>query len=123
MASVNVDLLVKQLKAYFETDEMVELVAKMKEGGFKLSKITTGLALAWVIVEQIEKFATDMSEAVPGSDKRDAAVKFLDDIVDVPFFLEPIDGTIIGMGVDAIVLIYNTRFGHGWIEKIKNWLL
>ena len=123
MASVNTDRIVVELKDYFITDEMVALLEALKNGGV-LAKITTGIAIVMEGVKAVEQIAIDLADlGISGSEKKRALVKFLDDCVDVPFFLEPLDGIIIGMAIDGIVAYYNAKLGHGWIDVVKKFLI
>lgn len=52
-----------------------------------------------------------------GREKRDAAVKKLDDLIVLPPFLEPFDGPIIGFLVDLVVDKLNTSLGHNFSDE------
>ena len=123
MASLNTDKLVGGLETYFKSEEMLTLVKELKEPGL-LSKISTGIAIVMEGVKAVEQIAFDLRDmSIKGSEKKKALVKFLDDCVDVPFYLEPIDGIVIGMAIDGIIAYYNIKIGHGWLGIVKKFLL
>lgn len=115
--------LVDGLRDYFVTPEMVALVDKLKEGGFKLSKIVLGISLIFEAVKKVEELAADMLEVSGGGkEKKDAVKKWIDGAIDLPFWAEPLDGPVIGLVIDAVVLYYNTKIGHQWIGVVKQFL-
>lgn len=120
--SIDTEYLVKGIREYFVTDKMAELVEKIKTGGFKLSKIAVGLAIVYEAIVAVEKLVQDMNEVGLGGEKKKAVQTFIDDAIDLPFYLEGFDGFIIGMVIDAVVLYYNSKFGHGWIDTVKEYL-
>lgn len=122
MANLDVDHLVAGLKEYFVTPEMEELIGKLKDGGFKLSKIVTGVALVFEAIKKVEELAADITEVGGGGEKKKAVQKFLDDAIDLPFWMEPLDGPVIGIVIDAVVLYYNTKIGHNWLGVVKQFL-
>ena len=124
MPLIDVDHFIKGLKEYFDTENMVELVNQLTTGGFKLKKIVVAVSLVLEAVKAVEQLAADLDDLDEpvGKQKREAVVKFLDDTFDLPFYLEPFDDNIIGMVVDAIVLYYNTKIGHGWLGIVKQFL-
>lgn len=125
MASVNTTLLIEGLKNYFANGKLLELIARFNDGGV-LNKLTTAVAIAMEGVKVVELLVLDIAEidAVEGREKRDALVKFLDDAIDVPWYLESVDGPIIGIVIDATVAFLNAFFQtHDWVKKIKEFLL
>lgn len=125
MSSVNTDKLIAGLKAYFETPEMVALVEEIFHGPFKINKVARVVALVGEAVKIVETLAADIADvgsgSVTGKEKKDAVVGYLDGVLELPFFLEPLDGPIIGIVVDAIVVWFNVKFSHAWIDKVKGW--
>jgi hypothetical protein len=61
-----------------------------------------------------EKMVRDAGEAGQGSAKRDAVVEFLDDVIQLPIYLEWLDGKLIGMAIDALIGWLNLTQGHDW---------
>ncbi|MFA5376513.1 MAG: hypothetical protein WC455_12275 [Dehalococcoidia bacterium] len=87
---------------------------------FQLPK-QLGLIIAWALA-QVENMVEDVremgDEAQYGSAKKDAVIKFFDTVIKLPFWLEPIDGPIIGLAVDAIIVALNLFLGKEWRKKI-----
>lgn len=122
MASVNVDKLIAGLKDYFVQPKMLQLIEDFKAAGV-LKKITIGVSIALYCIVVVEHLAADLGDlGVPGSEKKEALVKFLDDSVDVPFYLEPVDGLIMGIAIDAFVGWLNLTKGHAWLAALKEFL-
>ena len=120
--SIDTEYLVNGIREYFVTDKMAELVERIKTGGFKLSKIAVGLAIVYEAMVAVEKLVADMGEVGAGSEKKTAGQTFIDEAIDLPFYLEGFDGFVIGMVIDAVVLYYNAKFGHAWIDTVKEYL-
>ena len=58
--------------------------------------------------------------SLQSKDKRDAVVSYLDDLIVLPWFLEPLDGPVISALVDFVVGKLNDRLGHDWgLAKIE----
>jgi hypothetical protein len=49
-------------------------------------------------------------------DKRNMAVKLLNDVIDIPFVPESLEGIVFGWAIDLIVSSFN-RYGHDWLSK------
>jgi hypothetical protein len=69
-------------------------------------------------IKIVEKIVADSGEVGLGKEKRDAVVDFLEKAIEVPFYLETIDGYIIGLIVDTIVGVLNKFFGKTWLKDI-----
>ena len=122
MSSINTEKLLEAIKAYFATPEILDIIERLKSSGL-LNKLRLGLALVLEGIVVVEAAAVDLSElGITGSEKKEALVKLLDDVVDVPFWAEPFDGMIIGMAIDAAVGYYNIKIGHGWFDVVKKFL-
>jgi len=122
MSSINTEKLLEAIKAYFATPEILDIIERLKSSGL-LNKLRLGLALVLEGIVVVEAAAVDLSElGITGSEKKEALVKLLDDVVDVPFWAEPFDGMIIGMAIDAAVGYYNIKIGHGWLDVVKKFL-
>ena len=122
MASVNKEMLLAGLKEYFTTPEMVQVISEIFDGPFKLGKIAKMVAMGSLAIDVVEKLVYDAEEVGKGGAKRDAVVTWVDDIVELPFYLEMLDGPVIKASITAIVTVRNIRYGKNWIEIIKNFL-
>ena len=120
MPSIDTQKLLTGLKAYAATGAIEALIEKFKAAGI-VDKVAVAFGIIKEAVHLVEKLATDLEGlgTPTGQEKRDAVVSFLDDVVKLPFFLEPIDGPLIGQAVDGLVAWYNFKIGHGWLDKIR----
>lgn len=57
------------------------------------------------------------SQKLTGSEKRNAVVKVIDDLLKLPFYLEALDGFLIGLLVDMAISAWND-FSHDWLAKL-----
>lgn len=69
----------------------------------------------WV-VEQVLWAEANM-KGKTGAEKRAAVVSKLDDLIPLPWFLEWMDGPLIGWLVDQACAMLNEAHGHAWGEK------
>lgn len=118
MPSIDVELLKSKLKEYFEFSHLAQLIEQLKVSGLKFSSLNILVMIINETVEMMEKVAYDIDGIAEGSDKRQAVVEFLDDIIKLPIWAEPFDGMIIGTLVDKTVKEWNDQDGKNWIEKI-----
>jgi len=118
MARLNVDVLVAGLEEYFATPEMKELINKIQDGGI-VNKLVTAGAVIIEAVKIAEKMVIDLGEIGAGSEKKEAVKAWIDKCVDLPFYLEMLDGIVAGIMIDAVVTYYNAKFGRQWL----NWIL
>lgn len=118
MPVVKIDL--EKLKAglhdYFEADKFSETLKELKER----FRVGTLIVLIQEGVVVVEKLAADAGEIINGETKHEALAQYVDDCISLPFFLEPFDGKLIHAGIHALVAWYNAKWGHGWIEKLKD---
>lgn len=105
MANVNVDKLVEGLERFFLGGEnrLSRLVIQLKADGLSLDLFG---ALLLEGPKVLQKIVDEMDGVVKGKEKREALVKFIDDIIELPRLLEWFDGKIIGWVVSGIVEYY-----------------
>jgi len=70
------------------------------------------------IVAVVKTIETELA-GVEGADKRDAAVKAINKLIDIPKVPEWIEEILIGMAVDFAVWLANKWFGHDWGKKLE----
>ena len=119
MTSVNTEMLLDGLKKYFVEADMQQYLDDLKEGNI-IDKIKAVLRLIPEAILAVEKLVDDMGAVGAGGEKRKAVIKFFDDVIEAPFWLEPFDDNIIGVVVDAVVGWYNLRLGKRWLVILKD---
>lgn len=65
------------------------------------------------VVIAVEK-ASQVLGILEGGAKLEAAVKFLDDVIKLPFFLDWFDGPLLKFGISYVVRSLNSKYGHDW---------
>ena len=110
----DIDVLKKEAKAVFR--------GISEKNMFK--KAHNALSFFDKVVTLVERAAIDFSnlESVDeptGKKKLDVAVKFLDDMIELPFYLEWFDGKAIKFLLSWTVGALNSHIGEGWEEKIE----
>ena len=73
---------------------------------------------AWV-VEQV-LWAERNMKGRSGAEKRQAVVDKLDALITLPWFLEWMDGPLIGWLVDKVCGLFNAEQGHDWADKVPD---
>jgi hypothetical protein len=66
-----------------------------------------------------ERISADAGAALSGKDKLDAVVKFLDDAIKVPWYLEAFDGPAIRLAITQVVNVLNAKVGHDWAQRLR----
>ena len=124
MVSIDKQFFIDGLDEYALTDEFKDLYEQVFHGPFKISKIAKSVALVFEAVKVVEQLASDAGSIAAGSgkDKKDAVVGWLDDCIKLPFYLEPLDGVVIGIAIDAIVTFLNIKLTNNWLPKIREFL-
>lgn len=129
---VDVNKLVLKLKEEFEVDEFKEKIERYKaldlnpfdDGNFddmqEVFKLTEEIVTdAIKVVEKVSHGLKDMSN---GEKKQEAVVKFLDDIIKLPFFLDKkpmnLDGRLLKPLVSLLVSQLNKLFGNEWVTHL-----
>lgn len=128
MGNVTIDttLLLDGLKGLVDIGALRSVLGGFS--GLKIFQLPKQLAMviAWAVA-QVERLVEEVREVGDteqyGSAKRDAVVKFFDEVVKLPFWLEPLDGPLIGFAVDAIVGALNVFLGKEWRSKVETPIL
>lgn len=82
--------------------------------------ITECVLLMEVAAKTLEQEQKDL---VSGTEKREALVQFLDDMIKLPIYLEALDGPIIRILINLSVDKLNSYFGHDWgITKLSYYI-
>ena len=72
----------------------------------------------WV-VEQVLWAEKNMAGKT-GAEKRQAVVDKLDALITLPWWLEWMDGPLIGWLVDKVCGVFNAEQGHDWVDKVQD---
>lgn len=83
-----------------------------------IGKVVTFVEYVVMVVEQTYAEIKDQLEYSDGSDKLDAAVEIIDDLLELPFWLELVDEHVIKMLISVVVHYLNEKYGHIW-EVLK----
>lgn len=65
-------------------------------------------------VELSAREISDEFESITGAEKREAAAQLLDDLLDLPWYLEVIDGPAFELLLSVVVEMLNKYMGHDW---------
>lgn len=115
--TIDVELLKKGLHDHFALDNIEAAIAKLK-GKFSVGALIAVISEAIIVVEKIVAEAGELAGPA-GEAKHQAVSQFVDDVVKLPFWIEPFDGWIIHAAIDGLVTWYNIRFGKQWITKLS----
>jgi len=90
-----------------EWNSIGEIITNFKEVYQFIIKVTLAVEIA-------SDDIFDDVEGLKSKDKAEAAAQLLDDMVDLPFFLEAIDKPVFVMLISMAVQGLNSRFGKDW---------
>ena len=111
---INVQYLLDNLRKLITLPAIQEKIEAVKEAGNIFAWVIAVAEVAATAIKTVEKIVIDVSEVGHGSEKRDAVVRFLDEVIEfrglVGKFIEQFDSTIFGYLVDFIVSLLN----KGW---------
>lgn len=69
------------------------------------------------VIQIIEEYSNNVQQ-LTGEEKKEVAVKMLNDIVDIPWVPDFVEGALIGWSIDLIVTLFNKYIGQEWLEII-----
>jgi len=91
---------------------------QVADGAIFFGKLKEVVNFSEKIIDLIEKFARTV-DGLSSKDKLEAAVDFIDELVDFNFILEWFDGIAIKLILSAIVEQKNKCIGHNWFPEVK----
>jgi hypothetical protein len=91
------------LNGLLDIDDFKDKIGSLKGKSFGIDYIVTIKDIFEAAITKVEELCNEAGESGVGKEKRDAVVKFLDDIIALPFYLEWLDGPAIGAIVDILV--------------------
>ena len=130
VVSVDIEKLVEFIKNELNTEELQEAAKALKKGWdwnpfdkdgdeyeTAWQEFQHNIDLLWGFMEKImcaiEKAAKSLT-ILEGGAKLEAAVKFADEIIKLPFWLEWLDDNLLRLLFSILVKKTNDRFGHDW---------
>lgn len=81
------------------------------------------LALKKPLAKLVVDLVAEAESRIPGetgADKKEYVIGKLDDMIRLPWFLEPFDSAIFDVLIDAACRVLNSWFGHAWGDKVKS---
>ena len=71
------------------------------------------------VIEVVEKVSLEVG-GLTGDEKKKIASKALNEMIDIPLVpAEFIEAKIFDLAIDAVVAMFNSKFGQAWLEKVK----
>lgn len=120
--NVNTEQLLAGINQYAEVDRFKQIITEIQEASV-LGKIVKAVTLVPLLVTVVEKVHYDLADIqATGKEKKEAVVKWIDDMIEVPFYIEPWDDNLISIAVDAVVGFYNIVKGKQWLDSVKDFL-
>ena len=99
--------MVEQMNEISEWDSITDMITNVGTLSSFVQRVITA-------VELTANDAIDDLEDLKSQDKLDAAASVIDDAIDLPWWLEKIDGPIINMVISLCVNFINTKYGNEW---------
>ena len=117
--------LLEGIKKYAEYEKVKEVIRQINEAGW-LGKIAKALSLVPIAIGMAEKAFMDLSDISSGGgkEKREAAINWIDEVVELPMILETLglDRKFAGLAIDGMVAWLNFTKGKLWINTAKDFL-
>jgi len=108
-------VLLEGLNDHFSVGPAMDLWDKVKTDGPRSIYNGSLVELIYVGLSTVERLARDTVGVAAGNDKLDALLDWLDDVVKLPFWMEPFDRKIFKMIIEAVIGFLNRRFGKDWL--------
>ncbi len=86
-------------------------------GHFSPEAVSEVYSIIVEVVQTIEVYS-DSVRTLTGEDKKAVAVEMLNDIVDIPFIPEFVEGALIGWSIDLVIMLFNKYIGQDWINVL-----
>lgn len=98
-------------------NELKISVIKLKEQMWETKGVAPRLKLAIKIVPDVVKAVEAVSAEIPasGEEKKELAIKVINDLIDIPYLPETLEAVIIGFAIDVAVDAFNKA--KGWAHK------
>lgn len=103
----NVKDIKEQMDEASEWNSLGEIISNIG----KLNALIMDIILA---VELVANDAIDDLEDLKSSDKLEAAVQIIDDLTNLPFWLELVDAHVFRLVISVLVEVINSKFGNAW---------
>lgn len=86
-------------------------------GKFNAEAVAEAYSIIVEVIETVEEYSNNV-QTLSGEDKKAVAVEMLNDIIDIPWVPEFVEGSLIGWSVDLVVMLFNKYIGKSWIDLI-----
>ena len=103
---------ITQVVAYLT--QIWDLVSSKK--AWTLRSVYMAIADVIVFIESISR----ETRALSGKQRRDAAVRALNQVINIPILPEALEKRLFGVLVDAVVQTLNRFLGHDWLNRVYN---
>ena len=101
----------KVIKASVEEIGKIDSLGKVFEAGKEITKLIKAIV---ALIERVQREFGGIS----GKERKKLVVQTIDNLIKLPFFLEAIDGLVIGFMVDNAVDWINDKYGHEWSDSL-----
>ena len=69
------------------------------------------------VIKTLEQYSTEIRE-LTGAERKEVAVDLINDIVDIPFMPDFVEGALIGWSIDLAVHAFNRAGGNEWLSVL-----
>lgn len=136
MTTINSSQIKEQIYSYFDVNKLRAIAGQagnLEYNPFKLNldgkpigfddTVVKAPGMAVDLIKSlgivVEKVCRDAGAVASGGEKKKALVELLDEIIKLPFFLEPFDGMIIGWLIDKLIEWLNLKLGQDWVDHLS----
>lgn len=96
-----------------------EAITALREA--KITKPVQAAMIIYIVVRSVVLAIEDLAQelgGIPGEQKRQAAIEFINKHVNIPVLPEWVEAMIIGEIVDFVVAEFNELYGHRWARDL-----
>ncbi len=104
---INSQMLLDKLRDLSDWPDIKDKVEALKGKKFGFDLVVAMISLISDVMMVVEGIVEKVGAVKIGAEKRKAVVEFVDKSIELPFYLEGIDGPLIGMIVDRLCDLLN----------------
>lgn len=86
-------------------------------GKFNIDAVKEAYAIIMEVIQIIEEYSENVQQ-LSSEDKKAVAVEMLNDIIDIPWIPEFVEGALIGWSIDLVIEVFNKIGGNKWLEML-----